>query len=361
MIHRFSPRLIQLSVAIFQAISIFISYRAWFLTESILRAPILNFAQAIPVLSSLILVFPFLFSLKKDRSPILLSIYTILSIFLVLLDQTLIQPWWYQYTLLIFITEFLKGSKYSQKILKYFLSSIYFFSGLLKLNHTFFTKMFPWVMEPLLEIHSPYLGASAAVIEILIAVLLLINSFRYIAVSLAACTHLLILLAIGPTGRSWNMVVWPWNIAMMTFLILVFLPKEKLKLPRKSLVLSVLLFSLPLLNYADIWDSHLSFSLYSAKKKMSRYIISIEDSDILKLNEKYLNYHPGGAYQIDLSKVSLETREIPIPPEKRIFKTIFHRLCDKLKYPQNAELVIYTPQSLLKTEFKQESIFCIKN
>ena len=34
--------------------------------------------------------------------------------------------------------------------------------------------------------------------------------------------HLFILIAIGPLGRNFNVVVWPWNLAMIAFLLILF-------------------------------------------------------------------------------------------------------------------------------------------
>jgi hypothetical protein len=78
---------------------------------------------------------------------------------------------------------------------------------------------------------------------------------------------------LGPLGHNVNLVVWPWNIAMVALLLVLFgskpcaaLPPTLRELRRSgSGMLVVGLFGLlPALSYLGWWDSYFSFSLYSA-------------------------------------------------------------------------------------------------
>ncbi len=92
--------------------------------------------------------------------------------------------------------------------------------------------------------------------------------------------HACILLAIGPLGHNANTVVWPWNIAMILFLLLLFRHGD----PSASEILwgstrfhrmaLALLGLAPALSFFNVWDSYLSAALYSAIRIRARFTLS---------------------------------------------------------------------------------------
>src|SRR5262249_17271795 len=106
-------------------------------------------------------------------------------------------------------------------------ASTYFWSGLQKLNATFIREAWPDVSRSL----SSFLPAFAKrvpsswallipLLEIAIAIGLVTRRFRKPFVILAVATHLSVLALLVASGE--NTVVWPWNIAMATFVTILF-------------------------------------------------------------------------------------------------------------------------------------------
>jgi hypothetical protein len=91
--------------------------------------------------------------------------------------------------------------------------SVYFFSGLQRLNGGFAGDAFPWLVEPF-KIVRHSVGAVVPFRKAGLAPALLYQHTRRAAVLLAICMHAAILRAIGPLGHNYTTVVWPWNVVM---------------------------------------------------------------------------------------------------------------------------------------------------
>jgi hypothetical protein len=121
------------------------------------------------------------------------------------------------------------------------------------------------------------MGIVAPLVEASIGVGLL-TRYRNWAVILALGMHAFILLCLGPLGHDWNTVVWPWNVAMATFVVLLFwrtgdISPKKILLPTRRrpsylhAVVLVLFAVMPLFGLFGLWDSCLSASLYSGNNE----------------------------------------------------------------------------------------------
>src|SRR5882724_4424754 len=105
-------------------------------------------------------------------------------------------------------------------------------------------------------------------VEFIVGVGLLVPRLRRTAVLIGLLTHVFILYAIGPLGHNANQAIWPWNVAMMGALVILFagnihigfgrLWSLRPALPRRAVLLAVL--CLPGLNFVGLWDSYLSWS-----------------------------------------------------------------------------------------------------
>jgi uncharacterized membrane protein YphA (DoxX/SURF4 family) len=172
------------------------------------------------------------------------------------------------------------------------LAATYFYSGVQKLNYQFATDVFPWMVTPLkrmihLDLSSwggkweAGLAVCAAATEALAGILLLFPRTRRPAALFLICMHGFILVMIGPSGYRWNMVIWPWNCAMMLALFTLFVRKDAMSwhaprltkqewwretVSRRSVMTPAILVAcgiMPAFNFIDRWDSYPSFSLYS--------------------------------------------------------------------------------------------------
>jgi hypothetical protein len=271
-------------------------------------------------------------------------------------DQTRWQPWFYQ-SLFMFAAlacgaapDNAELNEASLNACRLIIACTYFWSGLQKLNWNFAHDAFPWLMAPLLK-HLPeschqFIGGSAwaaAITECAIGLGLLVWPLRPLAVIGALGMHLLILYCMGPLGRGWNTVVWPWNVAMVVFVVILFSRTRQLMpwhilWPRRFLFarLVLLLFGiLPLLNFFDCWDSYLSAALYSGNTPEARIFISEDVLDRLPNDVKYHVWLGGNTpddmdpecpYEVDIGGWSMAELNVPSYPEERIYRGLARRL-----------------------------------
>ncbi len=184
--------------------------------------------------------------------------------------------------------------------------SMYVWSGLHKLNRHYVATDFLLTAKPLLG----WLGAEpasvpaglvtvlallSAVLELGFGVLLWVPKLRRAGVVGLTATHLFVLAMIGPLGADYNRVVWPWNVAAVAALWLLFWPEgtgtQPAALLRAWLAPAdprgrggagvprglawtcgavLLLFGvLPALSLAERWDAGLSWQMYAGKERIA--------------------------------------------------------------------------------------------
>jgi hypothetical protein len=291
---------------------------------------------------------------KRPRLAIL--VFVTLAGLWSLWDQTRWQPWFYQYLFMFAALAFgaaadnPERSQGSLNACRLIIACTYFWSGLQKVNWNFAHADFPWLMAPLLK-HLPEswhesIGSYAwvaAFAECAIGLGLLLWPLRPLAVIGAVSMHLLILFSLGPWGHRWNTVVWPWNVAMMVFVVVLFSRTRQLMpwqilWPRRFLFarLTLLLFGvLPLLNFFEWWDSYLSSALYSGNTPDARIFICQDVLNRLPNNVKYHvrvcwdtpdDFDPDCPYEVDLSGWSNAELNVPSYPAERVYRGLARRL-----------------------------------
>ena len=220
--------------------------------------------------------------LRKHRWPLALTLTLLL--WLGLEDRVRWQPWPYQYALCLlpFLFDIPSANLRIQRIV---LVAIYLWSGIHKLTPAFPRLFEGTLAKPAFDaagdtflttvLHA--LGHTAGPLEIAIAVLLAIpnSKSRKTACLLAAALHLTILVWFALDGR--NIVVWPWNLAMVTLVYLAFWPREKPATtkppshPKLALTLTAAIATLtllcPVLSFNRQWPVYFSFYLYSGQSQ----------------------------------------------------------------------------------------------
>lgn len=231
----------------------------------------------------------------------------IVLIILVFADQSRLQPWVFIEAGMLVVLAWEKDRR-SLVMAALILASVYIYSGLQKLNPGFVVEVFPWVYgeESVLALGVPF-------VEIGIGVGLLTRRYRRLAIWMAVAMHLGILLALGPFGRVANSVIWPWNIAMIGFVGVVFrqtnIAWQEVMRPRsvaQGFVL-ILFGILPMLSFWGWWDKYLSFALYSG-------------------NTQYATITAPGL-NIDVHEWSMSAMNVPAYPEERIYVALFQDIC----------------------------------
>lgn len=262
---------------------------------------------------------------------------------LALLDQTRWQPWVYQYwTMLIALGCFswdpsdVVGQRDALNICRLIMGCTYIYSGLQKMNHRFVAEGFPWVTNTL-PFHLPglgYLGWVAACIEVSIGLTLLTRRFRKIGMVNAVVMHVFILYSFGPLGRNWNSVVWPWNVAMIALVLLLFSNTDATFgdiLWRNKFIyqkVALLLFGvLPAFSFFGYWPTDLSLALYTANLTEADVLVNEQIKQSLPSPvQRYVKPIPG---HLLLRVQDWSFGELNVPPYAEIqsFTTVGSTVC----------------------------------
>src|SRR6185437_1806842 len=171
---------------------------------------------------------------------------------------------------------------------------------------------------------------AAPFLEASIGVALLARRFRPAALVAAIVMHIFVLWAIGPWGNNYNPVVWPWNLAMIAFLTILF---RRTKSAPADIVwtrnfafqrIVLLLFAIaPALSFFNLWDAYLSFAFYAGNENSAS--ISMTDAVYDRLPEALDDYvYEDGPDLNDLSISDWSPDELKVPPyaEIRVFRNV---------------------------------------
>ncbi len=275
----------------------------------------------------------------------------IIGLTLVMFDQVRLQPWIYIYLIMLVPFAFnATGEALLNKYCKIIMTGIYFWSGVHKLNPDFITGYYAeWLsfiqgrqinMNEFVSLS----GYGPGLIEISVAVLLAIQKTRKAGVWLASVMHIIVCIVVLGQGYQYNSVVIPWNMVMVALTFLVFYGRvdvlsgdsapERIVFPGLAVLL---IWLLPILNFANSWDHYLSFSFYS--NKPSAFYIAIQTDQLSKIDSRFRSYFvniPGltGGQIIDVNRWCVSELNVPFYPEPRVFKRLSRDFC-KLNIPSH--------------------------
>ncbi|MDP3792161.1 MAG: DCC1-like thiol-disulfide oxidoreductase family protein [bacterium] len=280
-----------------------------------------------------------------------------------LFDQMRWQPWFYQYffmlaTLGLFSWNHVDTEK-RQAVLnttRLIVASTYFFSGLQKVNPVFIGGVFPWMIEPIvrffpapLQIFPPSLGIIVPFLEMGIGVGLLTKNYRKQAIILALLMLGFVLFTLGPLGYNWNSVVWPWNVAMALFSVILFWRTENFSFrdvlwvknfPFQK-VIFVLFVIMPMLSFFNLWDSYLSSTLYSGNTNSAQIYISDSVKQKLPIEiQRYTTRTEDNRNELDFFHWSFDELNVPPYPETRVYKDIARGICKYASDKMDVVLVV---------------------
>ena len=236
-------------------------------------------------------------------------------------------------------------------------AATYISSGLAKLNPNLVGDTFPWLVEPFVKAAPArvqwfirHLALVAPVFECGTGVGLLTRRFRGPAVSCAIAIHVFILITIGPLGQRFNIVVWPWNLAMIVFLLILFVRRAGDPAPRDIIwgshfvfqkVVLVLFGLLPVLSFFNLWDHYLSSALYSGNRTSGIVYLSDDVFDRLPDTiEDYVYEDEPNRNQLNINDWSLGELNVPSYPEVRIYKNVARKICDYASGGLGVELIV---------------------
>lgn len=336
-------------------VSLLLSTKLWLTDRTYPLTPVLsnlpqpNFPFDYLLYGSLIVCLFFTIFHKNFKRYLIGSI--ILVTFLLLLDQSRLQPWVYQYTTMLLVlcvfswqVNDLRSVPYILNISRFIVATIYFYSGLQKLNPEFIILTFPWMMQPIthqLSLNSSdviLVGITVPIIEMLIGLALLSSKFRNYGIFLATVMCLFVLTTLGPTGLHWNTVVWPWNVALLIMVFVLFYRTKQssvfnvLSIIKQPLgITAIILFGImPMTYFFHIWDSYPSWSLYSGTTNQANIVLPDEMVGGLPTNiQRLIVQSPDGKKVLSVFDWSYHELNVPPYPETRIYQNIARNFCEK--------------------------------
>ena len=271
-----------------------------------------------------------------ERPAKLIGVFVALAIAISLLDQSRWQPWFYQYLAMLAAVGFCDRIS-ALNSCRLVMVCTYFWSGLQKANLDFVHNVFPFMMGSYAVSVPACMGFLAPLIEVANGFDQLTRRLRAYASYGGIAMHALILLAIGPFGQNSNSVVWPWNIAMICFLLILFwqrpeLSAQEIVWPREGVYqrVGLVMFGiLPALSFFNLWDGYLSSALYSGVRNTGVVYVSDDLKGRLPNEIVEHNYPSNNAGTgILIFRVwSMTELNAAIYPEPRIYKSLARYIC----------------------------------
>jgi len=348
--------------------------KLWQSSRSYPTAPFFKKLPIIPYEGALVVVFSLLLvavAFAGKPGIYILAFVTLGGLFC-LYDQARWQPWFYQYLCMLaalgiyFWNE--KDPVSEQGVLntcRLMIVCIYFWSGLQKLNAGFFRDLFPWLIKPVtkfipgrskaLVYRSAYLIPFA---EMALAIGLLTPQLRMFAIPMAIGTHLFILLCLGPLGHNYNTIIWPWNIAMILFDLVLFwgigsTGFQEILIGHGFIFQKVILVFfgiMPIFSFLNLWDGQLSFQFYSGNAKYG--FIFVKEAGFNQLPEGLrsqfiCNPKLPDLHMLNVLEWSMKELNVPPYPEERVFRKIARSFCRYGNNDMEISLVVTGKPGLL--------------
>jgi hypothetical protein len=286
-------------------------------------------------------------------------------------DQMRWQPWFYQYAFMLAALGFCSPVAHDEKreallnTCRLIVASIYFYSGLQKLNPAFVNDVLPWMFQPIakafplpLHLIPVSSGFIIAFLEMGIGVGLLTNKFRLAAIALALLMCAFVLATIGPLGHNWNSVVWPWNVAMVLFVFILFAGVESVSFRdvfwiRNSIFHKVvlLLFAImPVFSFVNWWDGYLSSNLYSGNTTRAQMFLSAALIERLPGEIRHhVTTEKSGQSALDIFRWSYDELNVPPYPEPRVYREITRAICRYAEDDLDVIVVVRAKRALLSS------------
>lgn len=341
-----------------------LSPRLWFSNRWYPLTPVLEWLKPIPhpldtvLYGAMLALLAAIFVMRRPRA--LIAALVLIAAGLALFDQSRLQPWFYQYLLMLMAIGLSRSDAEDCSALdtcRLIVAATYLWSGLQKSNGNFADGVFPWMIDPFTA-HLPIemrtllnaFGMVAPLVEIAIGIGLLTKDLRDFAVIAAIGMHGFILLSLGPLGHNSNSVVWPWNIAMICFVLILYWREPAIEfrdilLGRNSRFHKlVLLFFViaPALSFFNLWDHYLSSALYAGNRNSARIYVTDSMADRLPdAIQQHTTVEAGSEMdEIELYEWSMGELNVPPYPEPRIYRNIARHLCAYAQKSSDVTLVI---------------------
>jgi hypothetical protein len=209
-------------------------------------------------------------------------------------------------------------------------------------------------------------AVGSALLEFAIGIGLLFGRTRTAALVACLGMHIVILWCLGPL-LHWNSVVWPWNLSMPAFALLLFKgsnvkPLAIIKPKGLGAHTLVLVFCglMPGLNFLNLWDCNFSDCLYSGNQATATIQFS---RDVRNTLPAVVALHCSGSandkYALDLMQWSMAELNVQPYPQIRVFRQVGREFAKMYGTDADPKLVI-KPRSWLTADPPTIQIPCSK-
>jgi len=354
--------LIRAAACLFFVAGVLLSFTVWHSDRIFPLLPVFEgfpqFSEDVSGFLAIVLVIGLtLGGLIKSRYYFIALLALLLVLFLQ--DQMRWQPWAYMYFALILPFALVKTPK--QQLLPYFqfvLIGVYFWSGVYKIGDGFIASTFDKMLRTLLLIEDAgtreslhFLGYGIPLMEIAISIAFFFKRTRNTAVLFAILTHIVILSYLIINDQ--NSVVYPWNFGMIALVILAFYNSENSmqfwkNTPIRWQVLNatsgLFFLLLPALSSIGMWDTYLSFKLYSGRNGI--YCIGLDKDQVKKVDPSLYDTfwkvdEPQGKYWIYVNFWAFNELNVAFYPEQRTYKQICNTFCESDIPSEKMEFVVF--------------------
>ena len=254
-----------------------ICYKLWLADRIFPLVPVRFFTADLPNafhLSLFVISMACMIWMMVKPAKAIAALLLVVEIVSCLLDQNRWQPWEYQFIFMLAAYVFSKEEKSVLAYWRMIMAALLFFSGFCKFNSAFIHDVWNHlILHRWLHIQTgpewlSRLGYLLPLIEMAAAIGLLFRKTVKYAVLILVAMHMLILLMFGPFGLNINSVIWPWNVLMLSLLLLLFFRTEPVfeqTLLMRPFFWIVLMcwWILPWTRQSGYWDKYLSAVLYS--------------------------------------------------------------------------------------------------
>jgi hypothetical protein len=306
----------------------------------------------------------------------------LLAGFLIVGDQSRLQPWAYQYLLMLVALTAHTPRRLSDETgslhakldaCRLIIAAVYFWSGLQKVNYNFFADVMPDLtraytdaLPEALRALPTYMGALVPVVEVFTGAGLLFQRTRSAAVVTALATHGAVMLLFVPVGR--NTVIWPWNMAMTYFVIILLWRERGFTLARAWALLrasaahafvAALFVVMPLFNFFGLWDSYLSAALYAGNTRAANLRLDAETASRLPERvQRVVSQEDDGRVSLNVGRWSYAELNVPAYPETRVFRVVARRVCAVSAEPSRVVLEIRERPRLFDGSRRTTALTC---
>jgi len=280
----------------------------------------------------------------------------LLYLYLAMVDQNRLQPYFYQSFLTLLAIVIYKNKASSKKILFSIILifiATYFWSGIQKLNEIFYEQWMHALLKHFSFIPEKLLLAFTYVVpwlEAAMGILILFNKTRKIGVISIVLMHTIITVMLVYLGYGFNVI--PWNLQNILSVLIIFWSLKTSAFSEifigsftyQRALIFLFTFILPLSNLFGGWDHLLSFSFFTSK--LDYYYIQIDEKLADKLPQNIQKYYRKNEQMtvLYLNEWAGDVNKVLLFPQKRVVKKVEKHLRSFAENPNEkglTKLVVY--------------------